>query len=172
MEKVLVNKVANSNLITINLENFFPEAHIVLFDIKDYLFQGLILKEKDFRTALKELDWEQYRDTNLCILCTADAIIPTWAYMLVSAYAQGIAFSIFQGNEKEFLNYFYTRHIGSLDTTPFENERIIIKGCSKKPVPAGAYAALTAKLKPVARSIMYGEPCSTVPIFKRPREKK
>lgn len=172
MEKVLVNRVANSNLITINLENFFPKEQIVSFDIKDFLFQGLILKEKDFRMALKEYDWIQFSDAILCIHCSNDAIIPTWAYMLIATYTEGIAHRIFQGTEQEFLNHYYHQLISSMAPSSYEDERIVIKGCSDKPVPAGAYMSLTALLKPVARSIMYGEPCSTVPIYKKPRAKK
>ena len=172
MEKVLVNRVANSNLVTINLEKFFPEKPIVSFDIKDFLFQGLILKEKDFRTALKEFDWNKLEEVHLCIYCSTDAIIPTWAYMLVASYAEGISHSVFQGNEKQFLNHYYNNYIKSIDPNDYLDERIVIKGCSDKPVPPGAYAALTSLLKPVARSIMYGEPCSTVPIYKKARVKK
>lgn len=172
MEKVLVNKVANSNLITINLEDYFPTQPIMSFDIKEYLFHGLILKEKDFRLSLKELDWNQYQGAHLCIHCSADAIIPTWAYMLVSTYASGVATSIFQGDQKEFLTHYYAQHITAMDLSPFDGGRIVIKGCSDKPVPPGAYASLTSALKPLARSIMYGEPCSTVPIFKKPRTPK
>ena len=172
MEKALVNKVANSNLITINLENYFPNEPIVAFDIKDFLFHGLILKEKDFRQALKEYDWNAYKGSILCVYCSTDAIIPTWAYMLVATYAQDLARKVFQGTKEEYLNHYYHQVIGELDANDYEDERIVIKGCSDKPVPAGAYMALTALLKPVARSIMYGEPCSTVPIYKKPRIKK
>jgi len=170
MEKTLVNKVANSNIVTINLENFYPNDPISLFDIKDYLFQGLILKEKDFRLALKELDWSIYEESCLCIYCSNDAIIPTWAYMLIASYSEGIAKCIFQGNQEEYLNYFYSKLIEELDLNDYTDQRIIVKGCSNKPVPPGAYSALAFKLKPIARSIMYGEPCSTVPIYKKPRK--
>ena len=170
MEKVLVNKVANSSLITINLENYFPENPIASFDIKDFLFHGLILKEKDFRTALKELDWSQYDNVHLCVHCSTDAIIPTWAYMLVATYSEK-ASSIYQGNEREFLNHYYSHILNTMDLSSFENEKIVIKGCSDKPVPPGAYAILTSLLKPLAKSIMYGEPCSTVPIYKQKRKK-
>ncbi len=172
MEKPLVNKVAASGLITINLEDYFPKNEIVSFDIKDYLFMELILKEKDFRTALKEHDWEQYSNKNLLLFCSADAIIPMWAYMLVVSYAAPFATKICQGTPDEFLKLSYQESLNEIDFSQYEGKRIVIKGCSDQPVPAFAYAFLTDRLRPFAQSIMFGEPCSTVPVFKRPRVKK
>ena len=168
-ENTLVNRVANSGLITLNLEDHYPQQEMAVFDIKDYLFHGLILKEKDFRKALKELDWEQYRDKIVLILCSTDAIIPVWAYMLITSYVEGIAADIFAGEQEEFLKAHYYKVIKQMDLSKYQDERIVIKGCSNKLVPAAAYLQLTEGLKPFAQSIMYGEPCSTVPIFKRPR---
>ena len=168
----LVNRVANSSLITINLELDYPTDDILMFDMKDYLFHGLILKEKDFRTALKEIDWSIYEDANLCVFCSTDAIIPHWAYMLVSAYAKPVTKSIFFGTAEEFVKSYYTKLLAENDYSKYEGERIVIKGCSEKPVPVSAYMELTAHLQPFAQSIMYGEPCSTVPVFKRPRKLK
>lgn len=168
-EKELINRVANSGLINFNLESHYPVKEFSTFDLKDHLFQGLILKERDFRTALKEIDWNIYQDTILLIVCSADAIIPVWAYMLVSAYAESFALEIFQGDKVEYLKHHYQKLIDNIDGAEYTQQRIVIKGCSDKEVPASAYAALTSKLKPHAQSIMYGEPCSTVPIFKRPR---
>lgn len=165
----LVNRVANSGLITINLEDYFPQDEIVNFDLKDYLFKELILKEKDFRTSLKEHDWSQYEGKVLCVFCSTDAIIPIWAYMLVSAYAAEKSQQIFQGSKEQFIQHEMSKRIQQLDATVYEGKRIVIKGCSAKPVPNSAYLDLTAKLQPFAQSIMFGEPCSTVPIFKRPR---
>ena len=167
MESPIVNRVANSGIITLNLEDHFPEKEIVVFDIKDHLFKGLILKEKDFRTALKEYDWDSTKDKILLVYCSTDAIIPVWAYMLVGAYAAPIAAEIFQGDQAEFLKTHYSKVIDGLNVEAFANQRIVIKGCSNKPVPASAYTDLTNKLSPTVRSIMYGEPCSTVPIYKR-----
>lgn len=167
MSEVLINRVASSNLITINLEDFFPKGAIAHFDLKDYLFMELILKEKDFREALKNHDWEQYQDKNLLVYCSTDAIIPVWAYMLVATYASPYTAAIFQGNEENFYKTHYEKIIDSLDTAPYEAQRLVIKGCSDKPVPPAAYLAITQKLRPVAQSIMYGEPCSTVPIYKK-----
>lgn len=166
-EELLINRVANSGLITINLEDYYPAQPLAFFDIKNFLFQGLILKEKDFRTALSELDWHQYQDKLLLIYCSADAIIPVWAYMLVTQYAQPFVKDIFLGDEDEYLRHAYQQIIDRLEMTSYENQRLVIKGCSQKPVPPAAYAYLTLKLTPIAQSIMYGEPCSTVPVFKR-----
>lgn len=169
MDKPLVNRVAESGLITLNLEDFFPKEEIAIFDIKDYLFMGLILKEKDFREACKNHNWAQYSRKHLVIDCTADAIIPVWAYMLVAVQAAPFAKEIFQGDVDNFYKTFYAKKLADFDATPYAGKRVVIKGCSDKPVPPAAYVNLTHKLQPFAQSIMYGEPCSTVPIFKRPR---
>ncbi len=169
MDKPLVNRVASSGLITINLEEFFPKEEVVVFDIKDYLFMELILKEKDFRDALKEHDWNQYNGKNLIVYCSTDAIVPVWAYMLVAAYAQPIANRVFQGDKESFYKVVFNEAINKIDATQYDQKRIVIKGCSNKPVPPSAYVELTQILRPFVQSIMYGEPCSTVPIFKRPR---
>ena len=172
MTQPLVNRVANSGLITINLEDYFPAAEIVAFDLKDYLFMELILKEKDFRAALKAHDWTQYEGKILTVFCSADAIIPVWAYMLVTTYAAPFVADIFQGTTEEFYKAHYKATISTFDAAQYEGQRIVIKGCSDKPVPPAAYLELTHQLRPFAQSIMYGEPCSVVPIFKRPRVKK
>lgn len=170
MDKPLVNRVANSSLITLNLEDFFPPQRIVHFDMKDYLFMELILKEKDFREALNAHDWSQYEDKTLLVYCSADAIIPVWAYMLVATYAQPFAKTLFQGQAEEFYKNHFLKELDKVDYSVYEGKRIVIKGCGEKDVPVAAYLSLTAKLKPVAKSIMYGEPCSTVPIYKKPRK--
>ena len=165
----LVNRVANSGLITLNLEDYYPKQEIATFDLKGFLFMEMILKEKDFRAALKEHDWAQYEGKILTVLCSVDAIIPVWAYMLVATYAEPFATDIFQGTQEEYLKAVYRNVLKDMDFSPYEAKRIVIKGCSNKPVPPAAYLALTTKLRPYAQSIMYGEPCSTVPIFKKPR---
>lgn len=169
-DKPLINRVAQSNLITINLEEYFPKGEIVAFDLKDFLFRGLILKEKDFREALANYDWKTLQDCHLAVFCSADAIIPTWAYMLVVAYAAPIANQVYLGTVDNLLEKHYSVVISTLDLTHLLGQRVVVKGCSNKPVPASAYVDLTKKLQPLAQSIMYGEPCSTVPIFKRPRD--
>jgi hypothetical protein len=151
----------------LNLEEYFPKGEIAIFDIKDYLFMGLILKEKDFREALSQHEWTQYEGKNLLVYCSADAIVPVWAYMLVSTYAEPFAKDIFQGEEEAFYKAHYYHVLESLDLQRYEGQRVVIKGCSEKPVPPAAYLALTKRLRPLALSIMYGEPCSTVPIFKK-----
>lgn len=167
MEDLLVNRVANSGLTTINLEDFFPAGEIAHFDLLDYLFMGLILKEKDFREALKTHDWTQYQGKVLLVYCSTDAIIPVWAYMLVATYAEPYALDIFQGDADNYYKTAFNRALGKIDPKTHEGQRIVIKGCSDKPVPPSAYLELTRLLKPYVQSIMYGEPCSTVPIYKR-----
>ncbi|MBT8221188.1 MAG: DUF2480 family protein [Bacteroidia bacterium] len=166
-EKPLVNRVASSGLITLNLEDYFPKEGLVVFDLKDYLYMELILKEKDFRGAMKDHDWSQYDGKNLAVFCSNDAIIPVWAYMLVTTYAEPFAKEIFWGNEEAFYSNFYTKVFSKLDLKSFENNRIVIKGCGDLPVPVSAYLEVTKILRPIAKSIMYGEPCSTVPIYKK-----
>jgi hypothetical protein len=168
-DKPLINRVANSGIQVINLEDYYPQAPIVTFDLKDYLFMELILKEKDFREALKNLDWSQYDGKIVLVHCSSDAIIPVWAYMLVASHLDGHASVIFQGTHDAYLRHHYEKVIGDMDLAPYQEGRVVIKGCSNKPVPPSAYATITARLKHFAQSIMYGEPCSTVPIFKRPR---
>lgn len=168
----LVNKVANSGLITINLEHYYPEQDMITFDLKDYLFMEMILKEKDFRKALKEHDWAQYENKVLLVTCSADAIIPLWAYLLITSYAQPYAYDIYKGDEEAYLSHYYHKLISAMDMSPYAGQRIVIKGCSKKDVPEQAYIALARALRPEAQSIMFGEPCSTVPIYKRPRQSR
>ena len=169
-QQPLVNRVAASGLITLNLEDHFPTAEMVTFDLKDHLYMELILKEKEFRAALKEIDWSQYQNQILLVYCSTDAIIPVWAYMLVAAYAAPYAAEVFQGTQEEFLRAHYKHVLAQLDPTEYAEQRIVIKGCSNQPVPAAAYLELTRLLQPHAKSIMYGEPCSTVPIYKKRRK--
>ena len=169
MDAPLVNRVANSGLITLNLEDHYPAQEIAVFDLKDHLFMSMILKEKDFRAVLKEHEWTQYQDKVLLVHCTADAIIPVWAYMLVIGYAQPYVHDSYQGDLDQYLGHYYKSFVATQDYSQYEGDKVIIKGCSQKPVPPAAYMALTAALKPYAQSVMYGEPCSTVPVFRRPR---
>jgi hypothetical protein len=169
MAETLINRVANSGVITINLEQYFPESDFAEFDLKDFLYMELVLKEKDFRQALKNIVWEQYKNKILLIFCSNDAIVPLWAYMLVASHSASNAFETYVGNQEAYLNHHYQTTITNLDLSSYEDKRIVIKGCSNKPVPPGAYQTLTRKLKPIALSIMFGEPCSMVPIYKRPK---
>lgn len=164
----LVNKVAQSGIISFDLETYFPDENLIAyFDLKEYLFKGLILREKDFREALAAINWENYQDKHLAIYCSADAIIPNWAWMLIVAYAQPFAKSIIMGTPDDLIKQLYRESLANLDTTQFIDQRVIIKGCSDKPVPPDAYLEITRILRPLAKSIMYGEPCSTVPVFKK-----
>ena len=167
MSEVLVNKVANSGIITLDLEKYLPTGEMATFDLKDHLFMGLILKEKDFREALKNLDWTSYQNKNVAIICSVDAIIPVWAYMLVATYLQPVAKDIFTGSEAEMHKHLFLKNLSAIDTTEFNDQRIVIKGCGDVAIEGFAYAEITKLLKPVAKSIMYGEPCSTVPIYKK-----
>ena len=163
----LVNKVADSGLITFDLEELYPHEPCIGFDLKDYLYMGLILKEKDYREALKQVDWEQFRSKNVAVFCSADAIIPVWAYMLAGIYLEPVSRRFFFCTPEEMVTRIYEEIISALDVEPFKNQRIIIKGCSEKPVPVAAYLAITRKLRSVARSLMYGEACSNVPLYKQ-----
>lgn len=167
LEQPLVNRVAQSGLVTIDLEELYPEGEIVSFDLKDYLFMGLILKEKDFREALKAHDWSQYEGKNLAVFCSADAIIPMWAYMLVATYAAPYALDIAQTTPEHFVETSFQKKLAVLNISEYEGKRLVIKGCSDKPVPPSAYLEITRRLQPVALSIMFGEPCSTVPVYKK-----
>ena len=167
MDQPLVNRVANSGLITIKLEEFFPPQELAIFDLKNYLFMEMILKEKDFRAALKEHNWEQYQGKVLLVYCSADAVIPVWAYMLVATYAAPYAHDIFQGTADDFYRCYFLRQLDQLDMEQYRDQRLVIKGCSDHPVPPAAYVEITRKLQPLAKSIMYGEPCSTVPVYKQ-----
>ncbi len=166
---MLVNRIKNSGLITFKLEELYPTEPIAVFDLKDYLFRELILREKDFREALKAHDWAQYDGRHLAVFCSADAIIPMWAYMLVVTYAEPHAIQVYQGSTERFLEFHFQEKINQLDINQYEDQRVIVKGCADHPIPPFAYAELTRRLRPVAKSIMFGEPCSTVPIYKKPK---
>ncbi len=166
MSDEIINKVAESGLVTIDLEKYLP-TEITVFDLKYFLFMGMILKEKDFREALKQQDWEKYRNKIIAITCSADAIIPVWAYMLVTSYLQPIAKEIMVGTEKEVFKTIFLKNIASINTSEFAGKRLVLKGCGEIPIDDFAYAEATRVLLPVSKSIMYGEPCSTVPVYKK-----
>lgn len=167
MSDMIVNKVANSGLITLNLEAYLPEKPVASFDLKDFLFMGLILKEKDYREALKNKNFEEYRDQYVAVHCSADAVIPVWAYMLAVTYLQPVAKDVFLGTQTEFYKHLVLKNIDAINVEEFQEERVVIKGCGEIPIDNYAYAAVTKKLLPVVKSIMYGEPCSTVPVYKK-----
>ena len=167
MDYVIINRLANSGLVTIDLEDDLPKEEIKVFDLKDHLFRGLILKEKDFREALKNLDWEIYRDKNVAITCSADAIIPLWAYMLVTSYVQPLAKDVYAGTAEEMKKHLCLKNVERIKVEDFAEQRIIIKGCGDHQVEGAIYAEITKRLRPLAKSIMYGEACSSVPLYKR-----
>jgi hypothetical protein len=167
MEEEIINRVANSKLKVIDLEDYYPEGKRVLFDIKDWLYEGLVLREKEFRQNVKTYDWSQYKDNYVALTCSTEAIIPTWAFMLLTINLEPFAKKIVLGNLETLETSIYQDIITNLDVSEFIDKPIIIKGCSNKPVPENAYLMLTNKLKPITKSIMFGEACSAVPLYKR-----
>ena len=170
MSEEIINKVSQSTLITLDLEQFFPTETIRIFDLKPFLFMELILKEKDFRAALSSTDWTVYKNEIVGVCCSADAVIPVWAYMLVTSYLQPVAKEVLMGNETEVLRQLITGRIRTINPDEYKDRRIVIKGCGEIPIPDSAYVTVTNHLRPVAKSLMYGEPCSTVPIYKKPKQ--
>lgn len=167
MNEGIVNKVSESGLVTINLEDFYPREEVMVFDMKDHLFMGLILKEKDFREAMKSLDLAPFTGKYVALTCSADAVIPMWAYMLAVSHLQPVAKEIVFGNREFLLQTLLLKNIAALNAGEYTDKRVVIKGCGELPISEPAYIAATNLLRPVAKSIMYGEPCSTVPIFKK-----
>lgn len=170
MSEEIINKVAGSGLVTIDLEAIRPEGERVLLDIRPLLFQELILKEKDFREYIKNEDWSKYKDKFIAIICSSEAIVPTWAYMLMSLNLEPFAKKIIFGNLEELEVILFDEAIDKIDFSKYKDARVVIKGCSKKAVPVNAYVTLSNLLRPVVKSIMYGEPCSTVPLYKAKKE--
>jgi hypothetical protein len=167
MNEPIINKVAESGLITIDLETYYPKGETAVFDLKDHLFMGMILKEKEFREGLKNIDWEKYRNKNVALLCSADAIIPVWAWMLVASWLQPVAKEIVMGDEKELHKTLFLKNLSTINTGEFTDKKVVIKGCGETPIEDFVYMEITKRLRPVVKSIMYGEPCSTVPVYKR-----
>ncbi|MBS1597157.1 MAG: DUF2480 family protein [Bacteroidetes bacterium] len=167
MENEIINKVAESSLETVDLENYYPKEVIILFDLKPYLFMELILKEKDFRASLQDVDWKIYADKIVAVTCSADAVIPVWAYMLVASYLEPIAKDIIMGDESAAVKQILLKRINAIDINEYKDKRVVIKGCGELSIGDFAYMEITKLLRPVAKSIMYGEPCSTVPVYKK-----
>jgi hypothetical protein len=166
MEEI-INRVSNSQLITFDLEELYTSGERVLFDIKPLLFQELVLKEKDFRDFVKSHDWSHYQNKYVAITCSADAVVPTWAYMLLSSALQPVATQVVFGSLQDLENILFKQALEKVDWGKYNKAKVVIKGCSKVQVPVSAYVEATNKLRPIASSIMFGEPCSTVPIFKK-----
>lgn len=167
MADEIINRVANSKLRVIDLEDYYPQGKRVLFDIKDWLLEGLVLREKEFRVFVAEHNWSQYQDCYVALHCSTDAIVPDWAYMLISIELQAYSKLTIIGNLRELESLLYADIISNLDLSEFKDSPVIIKGCSNKPVPSNALILLSQKLKPIAKSIMFGEACSSVPLFKK-----
>jgi len=167
MQDEIINRVANSKLVTINLEDYYPQGKRVSFDIKEWLFEGFVLREKDFRDQVKQFNWSQFQDNYVALTCSSDAIIPAWAFILLSIHLEPFAKKTVIGNLELLETSIYQDVLNAIDISEFSNKPVIIKGCSKKPVPQNAYIMLANKLKPIAHSIMYGEACSSVPLYKK-----
>lgn len=167
VQETIVNKVAQSGLITVDLAHFAPQGERVVYDIKDNLFQGLILREKDFREFVKAHNWEQYQGKFVAITCSADAIVPTWAYMLLANRLAPYAAAVVFGDLPTLETILYERALEEIDMEQYRDQRVVVKGCGDIEIPESAFVKFTAMASKVAKSIMYGEPCSTVPVFKR-----
>jgi hypothetical protein len=167
MDGTIVNKVADSGLYTLDLERFLPEQEILAFDLTPFLFRGMILKEKDFRDAMESEDWLKYSGKAVAVFCSTDAIIPSWAYMLVSSMLSGIAYTVYAGTTAELEKSLIMENLQQLEASDFTNKKVVVKGCGVKQIGAFAYLEITRKLRPVVKSLMYGEPCSTVPVYKK-----
>jgi len=166
--ETLVNKVAESGIITLDLSGYMvADEQVAAFDLKPFLFREMILKEKDYRAALQTHDWDQYKSKHVAVFCSVDAIIPVWAYMLAASYLQPLVSSIYYGTPAEMKKDILLRNIAAIPTAEYDDKRIVIKGCGDIAIPDAAYVMVTEHLRPVAKSIMYGEPCSTVPIYKK-----
>lgn len=167
MAEEIINRVANSNLETLDLEDFYPKGARVFFDIKEWLHEELILIEKEFRQKVKEHNWTQYQDTYVALTCSADAIIPSWAYLLLTTELSPFAKKIVVGNLELLETVIYQEIINNLTFENLKDKPVIIKGCANKPIPSSAYTLLIQRIQPVAKTIMFGEACSTVPLFKK-----
>jgi hypothetical protein len=166
MAEEIINRVSNSKLMTFDLEEIYPEGKRVVFDIKDWLFEEIILKEKDFRDSVKNHDWSQYKNSFVAVSCSVDAIIPSWAFMLIAAEITPYANKVVIGDLELLETVIYQELLSFVDLKSFTDKPVIIKGCAEKPIPNSAFAFLIAKLQPIAKSIMFGEACSTVPLYK------
>ena len=167
VEDQIINKVALSGLITLDMEEHYPPGERVLYDIKDNLFMGLILKEKDFRAFLKEHDWAQYSGKNVAITCSEDAIVPMWAYMLLAVHLEPYARTVVFGTVEDLEKKLFDDILNSFDWEPYRDTRVVVKGCSDKDIPPYVYVEITRRLRPLVKSLMFGEPCSTVPLYKQ-----
>lgn len=167
MKEEIVNRVANSKLVTIDLEDFYPEGPRLSLDISQWLFEGIVLREKEFRVSINEHDWSQYKNAFVNLYCATDAIVPGWAFMLVSLKLSPFARKVVVGSTTDLETLLFSELISEMDISEYKDLPVIIKGCTHKPIPENAYILLAQKLQTNAKSIMYGEACSSVPLFKR-----
>lgn len=167
MADEIINRVANSSLVTLDLEDYYPEGERVVFDIKDWLYEELVLIEKNFRQHIKTHDWSIYNNKFVALTCSTDAIVPAWAFMLISLELEAYAKKTTIGDLEQLESSIYQDIINTIDTSNLVNKPVIIKGCAKKPIPVNAFIMLANKIKPFAKSIMYGEACSSVPLYKK-----
>ncbi|MEC7646612.1 MAG: DUF2480 family protein [Bacteroidota bacterium] len=167
MDKKIINRVANSGLITIDLSDYAPDLQISEIDLKQFLFEGFILKEKEFRKALKEFDFSVYANKVVALFCSSDAIVPMWAYMLITSYLNPVESKIYFGTKEEVFQKIFTKNIEEIDTSEFERKKVIVKGCSHIPLTENLYIVITKKLQNTVSSLMFGEACSAVPVFKK-----
>ena len=163
----IINRVANSKLLTFDLEELYPTGERVLFDIAPWLYEGIVLREKDFREKAINHKWSQYQNKYVALHCSADAIIPGWAYLLLSIYLSPYATKVSVGCLEELESLIFSDILSNLDYSAYENGMVIIKGCAHKPIPQNAYILAAQRLQPIAKSIMYGEACSSVPLYKK-----
>ena len=167
MSKEIVNRVANSRLITIDLLDYAPKDNILIFDVKDLLFEGIVLKEKEFRTSLKEFDFSKYKSHTVALYCSADAIIPMWAYMLITSSLIPVCTNLYFGTKKEVFQKILLKNIFEIDSEKFKEKKVIVKGCGNIPLSESLYVAITQKLQNSVSSLMFGEACSAVPVYKK-----
>jgi hypothetical protein len=166
-ETEIRNRVAESALLQLSPEDWYDERPRHAFDLAGFLYQGLVLKELDFRAALKAFDWSSFRDGHVCVFCSEDAIVPVWAFMLVALHARPFAADVHFCKPDDLDVLLYDRIIQALNLADFEGKKVIVKGCSKHPVPLSAFVSLSSRLQPVVQSLMFGEPCSNVPLYKK-----
>ena len=169
LSEPIINRVAQSSLVTFNLEDYYPEGERVVYDLKDNLFEGMILREREFRAFMKEHDWVQYQGKYVALTCSADAIVPVWAYMLLATKLEPYARRVIFGTQDTLEAVLFQEALQQVDITQFQDAKVVVKGCGNRAISPFAYTEITRLLRPVAASIMYGEPCSTVPLYKKPK---
>jgi len=170
MTEEIINRVANSELITLDLSDFAPKEDILIFDVKDLLYKGIILKEKEFRSSLNEFDFSRYKNQTTALYCSSEAIIPMWAYMLVSSYLNPVCSKLYFGTKEEVFQTVLLKNISKIDSEKFKEKKVIVKGCGNIPLSESLYVAITQKLQKSVRILMFGEACSAVPVYKKKNE--